>query len=312
MNSTLFFNNITCIDHAFVDNIGNIVGGSYHPIITVKGKVTEDESVVVDFSSGKKLMKSIIDHDNGEIGLDHKLWIIPGYSACMTKNYSDTHYEIETRNGSRVVLPKTDVHIVSGNFTGSVMQTVATDISSILSQQMSEYEFDVELTQSAFSVTQNPMMFRYSHGLKNSTSYGCKNIAHGHLSFFEITKFGNDYREDCDDCKTGLRLIEETLKGINGSMFIMRENIISEDEQWIEFGYEYETPRGKMWAKINRNQQANIIVDSETTIEYLAEFIAKRMMNALLLAKVKEFRVSEGLQKGVVYRLDSDPGNVIF
>lgn len=310
MNSTLFFNNITCIDHAFVDNIGNIVGGSYHPIITVKGKVTEDESVVVDFSSGKKLMKSIIDHDNGEIGLDHKLWIIPGYSACMTKNYSDTHYEIETRNGSRVVLPKTDVHIVSGNFTGSVMQTVATDISSILSQQMSEYEFDVELTQSAFSVTQNPMMFRYSHGLKNSTSYGCKNITHGHLSFFEITKFGNDYREDCDDCKTGLRLIEETLKGINGSMFIMRENIISEDEQWIEFGYE--TPRGKMWAKINRNQQANIIVDSETTIEYLAEFIAKRMMNALLLAKVKEFRVSEGLQKGVVYRLDSDPGNVIF
>ena len=310
MNSTLFFNNITCIDHAFVDNIGNIVGGSYHPIITVKGKVTEDESVVVDFSSGKKQMKSIIDHDNGEIGLDHKLWIIPGYSACMTKNYSDTHYEIETRNGSRVVLPKTDVHIVSGNFTGSVMQTVATDISSILSQQMTEYEFDVELTQIPFSVTQNPMMFRYSHGLKNSTSYGCKNIAHGHLSFFEITKFGNDYREDCDDCKTGLRLIEETLKGINGSMFIMRENIISEDEQWIEFGYE--TPRGKMWAKINRNQQANIIVDSETTIEYLAEFIAKRMMNALLLAKVKEFRVSEGLQKGVVYRLDSDPGNVIF
>lgn len=310
MNSTLFFNNITCIDHAFVDNIGNIVGGSYHPIITVKGKVTEDESVVVDFSSGKKLMKSIIDHDNGEIGLDHKLWIIPGYSACMTKNYSDTHYEIETRNGSRVVLPKTDVHIVNGNFTGSVMQTVATDISSILSQQMSEYEFDVELTQIPFSVTQNPMMFRYSHGLKNSTSYGCKNIAHGHLSFFEITKFGNDYREDCDDCKTGLRLVEETLKGINGSMFIMRENIISEDEQWIEFGYE--TPRRKMWAKINRNQQANIIVDSETTIEYLAEFIAKRMMNALLLAKVKEFRVSEGLQKGVVYRLDSDPGNVIF
>lgn len=310
MNSTLFFNNITCIDHAFVDNIGNIVGGSYHPIITVKGKVTEDESVVVDFSSGKKLMKSIIDHDNGEIGLDHKLWIIPGYSACMTKNYSDTHYEIETRNGSRVVLPKTDVHIVNGNFTGSVMQTVATDISNILSQQMSEYEFDVELTQIPFSVTQNPMMFRYSHGLKNSTSYGCKNIAHGHLSFFEITKFGNDYREDCDDCKTGLRLVEETLKGINGSMFIMRENIISEDEQWIEFGYE--TPRRKMWAKINRNQQANIIVDSETTIEYLAEFIAKRMMNALLLAKVKEFRVSEGLQKGVVYRLDSDPGNVIF
>jgi hypothetical protein len=62
----------------------------------------------------------------------------------------------------------------------------------------------------------------------------------------------------------------------------------------------------------NRNEQANMIVDSETTIEYLAEFIAKRMINALLLAEVKEFRISEGLQKGVVYQLDSDPGNVIF
>nr|DAS03721.1 MAG TPA: 6-pyruvoyl tetrahydropterin synthase [Caudoviricetes sp.] len=67
-----------------------------------------------------------------------------------------------------------------------------------------------------------------------------------------------------------------------------------------------------MWARINRNEQANIIVPTETTIEYLAEFVAHRMMSALLLAKVREFRISEGLQKGVVYRLDTDPGNVIF
>lgn len=310
MNSELFFNNITCIDHAFIDNMGAVVGGSYHPIITVKGKVTEDESVVVDFSTGKKQMKAVIDHNDGKIGLDHKLWVIPGYSACMVKNHSDTHFEIETQNGSRLILPKTDVHVVSGNFDGSVMNTVARDIASILGVQMPEYEFDVQLTQVPFSLTQNPMMFRYTHGLKNSSSYGCKNIAHGHLSFFEVTKFGNDYREDCSDCQTGMRLIEDTLRGINNSMFIMRDNIISEDQEWIEFGYE--TPRGKMWARINRNLQPSIIVDSETTIEYLAEFVASRMMSALLLAKVKEFRISEGLQKGVVYRVNEDQGNVIF
>lgn len=310
MNSTLFFNNITCIDHAFVDNLGNIVGGSFHPIITVKGKVTDDESVVVDFSSGKKAMKAVIDHNDGKIGLDHKLWIIPGYSACMVKNYSDTHYEIETRNGSVLRLPKTDVHTVSVNFDGSIANTVGRDIAAILSEQMPSFEFDVVLTQQPFAITDSPIMFRYSHGLKNSTSYGCKNIAHGHLSFFEITERGNDWRADCDDCKTGDRIIRDTLNGINGSMFIMQDNIVSQDDNWIEFAYE--TPRGQMWARINRNEQANIIVPTETTIEYLAEFVAGRLMSALLLAKVREFRISEGLQKGVVYRLDTDPGNVIF
>lgn len=303
--TTLFFNNLTCIDHALVDNNGNIVGGSYHCNVEVTGAITDDESVVVDFSAGKKQMKAIIDHADGKIGLDHKLWIIPGYSACMLKNTSDTHCEVETKNGTRIILPHTDVHVVNTNFDTSIKETVAQDIANILADKMPQYSFAVQLTQTAFTMTDDAILFRYTHGLKDSTSYGCKNIAHGHLSFFEVTRYGNDYRQDCEDCKTGRRLIQQSIESISGSMFIKRENILFEGDKWIEYGYN--TQRGYMWVKIDKNRQPHVIIDTETTVEYLAQYFAKNMMSALLLAKVKEFRISEGLQKGVTYRIDSDP-----
>ena len=312
MKSKLFFNHSTCIDHAFIDNQGLVMGGSYHPVITVAGRVTEDENVVVDFSSGKKRLKAIIDHDDGKIGFDHKLWVIPGYSACSIGNYSDTHFEITTGIGTIIRLPKTDVHVVGVNYNGSIASTVAEDMKIILERELNgEFEIDVTLTQMPFSITENPLMFRYSHGLKSSTSYGCKNIAHGHLSFLEVTKRKPEYRTDCQDCQIGDRLIKEWIAIINESMFIMRENII--DDNGTEITVRYDTPRGEMYMKINRNHQPHVITETETTIEHLAAFIEKRLMNAFILAKVEEFRVSEGLQKGVVYRVsDIDDSAVIF
>jgi uncharacterized FlaG/YvyC family protein len=105
-------------------------------------------------------------------------------------------------------------------------------------------------------------------------------------------------------------LLQDGFRALNGTMFIMRDNIVAETENHIEF--RYDTPRGEMYAKINKHEQSNVILDTETTIEYLAEFVKTRFMNALLLAKVDEFRISEGLQKGVVVNVLDDDGTSIF
>lgn len=313
MKSKLFLNYPTCIDHAIIDNTGKILGGSYHPIITVEGKVTSDENVVVDFSSCKGTLKKIIDNPDGSIGFDHKLWIIPGYSACMTKNYDDTHYEIETHIGTIIRLPKTDVHVCQANFNGSLSQTISTDMERVLTEQThGEFEISVKLTESLFAMTTNPYLFRYAHGLKDSTSYGCKNIAHGHLSYLEITERHPEYRQDCQDCQMGENLIENGMRALNGVVFINRANVVDESNERITI--QYATPRGDMYMSIDRNNQPNVILETETTAEFLAEFVCKRLLNAFMLAKVKEFRISEGLQKGVVYLVPSpdDSETILF
>lgn len=314
MKTRLFFAYPTCVDHAYIDNQGLIIGGSYHPIIEVIGEVDEHESVVIDFSSGKKRMKQIIDEADGRIGFDHKLWIIPGLSACQIQNLSDTHYRIETACGNEIILPKTDVHIVQRNFDRTVQITMAAEMADVLKREMPEFDFEVKLTEVPFttSTDDEPLtaLFRYAHGLKDSTSYGCKNIAHGHLSFFEITERRNDYREECEDCQLGNKLIKDGMRNLNNIVFINKANIISEDDNLIHIGYD--TPRGRMDMTVNKNVQPYAVLDTESTIEYLAEFIFKRFANAMLLAKVKAFRVSEGLQKGVTFRVAEQWDNIIF
>lgn len=315
MVSELFFNYPTCIDHAFIDNNGRVIGGSYHPIITVQGKVDYEENVVIDFSEGKKLLKEVID-DPSENGYDHKLWFIENYSAGVLKNYSDTHWEIQTIIGTVIRIPKVDVKVIKFNpelkDEISLMKIVENDIEETFKKHGYFCEFDVKvkLTQILFSTSDKVNTFRYTHGLKDSTSEGCKNIAHGHLSFFEITKFNEYYRDDCSDCKLGLKLIEDGIKNIDGVVFVYKDNIIERDTNKLTLSYD--TPRGAMYMSLNPNLQPVIETYTETTIENLGVYLRSTLMNALYLAKVSEFRISEGLQKGVVMKVPSLDDNVLI
>ena len=49
--ASLFFRNVSVVDHGYIDELGRVIGGSYFPNVTVSGKVTEDENVVIDYFS---------------------------------------------------------------------------------------------------------------------------------------------------------------------------------------------------------------------------------------------------------------------
>ncbi len=312
MYSELFFNYPTCIDHSFIDANGRLVGGSYHPIITVTGKVDPEENVVIDFSTCKKQIKDIIDDPND--GYDHKLWFIENYSGAVLKNHSDTHWEIQTIIGTIIRLPKTDVKIIKYDNELkdeiSLIRIVENDMMKHFNhEKMVDFVVTVKLTQILFSTGSTVHTFRYTHGLKNSTSYGCKNIAHGHLSFFEITKYNEYYRDDCSDCKLGKKLIDDTIKNIDCTVFVFSDNIVERDGEKITL--KYTTQRGEMFMKMDTNLQPVIEMTEETTIENIAVHMKKLLMNALLLAKVSEFRISEGLQKGAVVHVEGIDDNVL-
>lgn len=301
INSTLFFNDFTCIDHAIINDKGDIVGGSFHPVVEVSGNVTDDESVVVDFSSGKARMKGVI--DDAFIGLDHHLVVIDGYSDCTI----EYNVMLGGARHTRIVTSKLDITvpycdvIVIENVNDDVKASFENYIEYLLSTNMSEFKFKCTLNQRPHLFNPDnkiqPIMFRYVHGLKNSTSYGCKNIAHGHLSFFEITE--SQYRKSCNDCQRGIANIREWFEKLGYNlMFVNAENVVSRNGRMITIMYQ--TGRGMMRIEIKDPGYRYIELGSETTIEHLAEFIKHEIMGDLMLAKVRQFRISEGLQKGVV------------
>lgn len=327
MRTTLFFENITCVDHAFISRNGDIVGGSYHLSVLLTGDVTKDEHVVVDFSKGKRIIKELIDNADPNIGFDHKLWVIRNHSKVNSMSEVNTRsidsylaQEVQAYTENRrinietpkvkVELPEIDVRFMRPETDHySVIAIAELEMKLMLERELPRYfdnaniKVNVKLNTTPFK-TGEGYMFRYVHGLKDSTSFGCKNIAHGHLSFFEYAEVLPDYRADCEDCQFGRSKIEEYFERLNNTILINSENAVVGDNM---VDITYPTPRGDMTMLIDKHchdPAKYAIFDSETTIEYIAERAYRELYPWLVMSKTKAFKISEGLQKGVYIEVD--------
>jgi len=286
--SSMFLRNVTCIDHALVDGYGKIEGGSYHQEIIVSGEVDDTEQVVVDFSKVKKQIKSII--DDKENGYDHKLWIIEGYSRC-TYEVFESLIRIKSEHFT-LDAPKNAVKIIPGimflDATSSVEGFMQQELENGLNQlnNTSCIRVKLSLNEDCFS-SANPCMFTYYHGLKNSSSWGCNNIAHGHTSFLEIKGEG------------GKRLTEvENVVAyyLDGAMLYFKENETSKGV------LEYITPRGYFKLEVSDDVK-KIEMNTETTIENIVEHVCEKFKPVLEYYGAETVFISEGLQKGALKNL---------
>lgn len=278
--STMFLTSVTCIDHAYIDQYGHVVGGSFSPDFWVFGDVDPQEQVVIDFSQCKKQIKEAI--DNVKDGYDHKLWFIPGFSQG--------EYVIE--NG-RVTITTQALTIEGPEDMVRVFKTANTyndfdqELSAHLLTKIPKVGITIGLDPSKQFTIPNrmtPSFFRYSHGLKSSTSYGCKNIAHGHLSYIAI-----------DSKRPGAFILQEKIaKLLDKSMFVFKENI---KDNVIE----YNCARGHFKITINTNvfnPQPICIMTSETTIENIVEEIHNMYKDSFREEEVYSLYISEGVHKG--------------
>lgn len=284
MRSSIFLSDLSVVDHAHIDKHGRIIGGSYNPGFMVSGEVDDTESVVVDFSTIKKDLKFHIDKHIDDIelnGFDHKLWIIDGYSDC----------EYTQRDGNITITTPAFV----GTFPIDAIKLIYKPSDELFTDKFIGDRFaehlekclaplypNVNLTVTCNNSTNVHLMdremplaiFNYSHGLKDSTSYGCQNLGHGHKSFIQHT-----------DINTAWMVASE----LNNAVFINKDNIISDDSDIISI--EYTTPRGYFKGAYCKILNHVIVLNTETTIEYIAEYVANRF-------GVSDFYISEGLSKG--------------
>lgn len=306
--------NVTVIDHAYIDDKGNVVGGSFHGSFIVSGKMDPIEKVVVDFSTIKKDLKHWI--DNKECGFDHKLWVIEGWSkvdSIITSFDEDNNEQLKITTPNVVLsVPQSaikhikDVPIIAPGYTTEYISAAITMfLHHNLRPIYPDAELVVETYLSRLCETFNPLelngtapiYFRYSHGLKDSTSWGCQNIAHGHLSFI-VAHFVEHELTDVQLMRLmcALRGIASDLDNV---VFVNADNIVTSDDDSIQL--EYTTERGTFTAKYKNHKV--IVLKTETTIEYIVEYVKQSYGSLLLDAGVVKLTVSEGLSKGAVIDL---------
>lgn len=308
--STLFLNKISVIDHALIDQEGIIKGGSYNLSVKVSGEVKGEEQVVVDFSKLKSSIKQLI--DSNERGYDHKLWFIREYSKGEV-SISEEGVSIETPS-CRMNIPENAIKIFYTEYScGSLIQTIEVELEFYLNYYLNvlypniNIKVGVELDEEFYTPKSTNkiielMEFRYIHGLRNSSSWGCQNIGHGHLSFL-----GTEY--DANESTANfnwdiLHELEDVFREKN-NVFIFDENLYAAefDVNRISTFNEYtsifyETERGEFFASYKNSCYNIIIMNKETTIENILTWFVEENKEKISTLGIQGIYISEGLQKG--------------
>jgi 6-pyruvoyl-tetrahydropterin synthase len=291
----MFLSDLTVVDHAYIDDRGNVVGGSFNPSFFVTGEIDPVEQVVVDFSAVKKQIKSII--DNKEFGFDHKLWFIVGYSAGTTSISGNT-MEITTPT-TRLVMPTNAVKIFAGREYS--IHRIGVEMGRLVESMLRSMHPGAHITVECVNnvnchvptSVNATALFRYAHGLKESTSWGCKNIAHGHLSYIQLLP----------DSPQARSLANRIAADLDDTIFIYDANIVDGPADCITI--EYTTERGYFRGEYKTDAYKLVVLPTETTVEHLVEYVAAIYGDEPTSVGVTMVLVSEGLSKGACITLSA-------
>lgn len=324
--STMFLNEMTIVDHAFIDTQANIVGGSFNPSFLVSGKIDPVEKVVVDFSTIKKRVKAMIDDD--DLGFDHKCWVIEGFSSCRVlvdgKEVTDyalldsNHFSHEApteviTHHAHIKAPKNAFKFIK-RFEGSEnysIENAGVWFAEYLNELFAEEGITVVCKNTVNAHTyldrdrHDIGYFSYVHGLKDSTSWGCQNIAHGHLSFLQIDSDSTFEDEQY--------LVRRIARELDYTVFVNKVNHVQEssiDDDLMLVAYDSNRGHFETTYRLKdstseaaANKMKIVKLETETTIEFLVEHIKTRYADELVEIGAKGLYVSEGLSKGAYVEL---------
>lgn len=300
--ATMFFDNVTDLDCAVLSG-QDILGRSYRVQAEVTGPVETEEQVVIDFSACKKEMKRLI--DDVELGFDHK------FIACTAEDFdgafdkkpngverSYISTESFSATGDPVMFQLIDSESNQGIETSlriAIEELLSVGLAKLVDLDIGEIDVSVTLVP-CLSITagQFRLPFNYVHGLKNSTSFGCQNIIHGHSSFIEAFD-GNGFPI------TLTKLIEIFDIPFDANYIVTtKDNLVDSDDGITRIEYE---SKGRGTFKLETTQDTWVLDYPDTTVENLASYIAVKNLSSLRAAGVSKIRVSEGLSKGAVVDL---------
>ena len=313
--NTIVINDLTCLDCALLfTNKGEpyIMGASYMVNAEVTGNL-DNTGVVADFSDCKKSIKAKID-DSASLsfnidtkeplynvsGLDHRLIIykgikkqleLAGYTFSVTEDNLVLRHE--KTNTEYLNVPINAVAFV-------------TDIREAIERRSSTDTYSVKATISGnHTVMYNESLgtslyIQYAHGLPKSTSYGCKNLVHGHTSMI-----GSSSKLASSELSRALGIRHATDKQLLKPIYVVNRDYIQyEDATHIIVGYSIE--RGSFSYRIDKDIYSIWILDCETTCENILDYLGEKLKESDVYnsqLRGTKLYISEGLTKGAIKTL---------
>ncbi|MBS4634961.1 6-carboxytetrahydropterin synthase [Aeromonas caviae] len=289
----LFVRDLTVIDSSYLCERRGMVGESWLVDIEMSGELNE-MSMLLDFGRVKKLIKSIIDEE-----VDHKLLVpteCPLVHVHALENDESTvdllrpgraiHLRCPAQGFAFIPAPQVDKESVTRYLLGVLAKRLPgniKDLSLTLRQERIEGAF-----------------YHYSHGLKKHDG-NCQRIAHGHRSPVEILVNGErdeelefNWAERWADIYLGT---EEDRVALGELVLSERAEASLKEGNAHYIGFKYVAPQGLFQLAMPAAEVE--MIDTDTTIELLAHYIAREVKKQVGDKFVK-IVAYEGVGKGAI------------
>lgn len=272
----LFVDQLTNADFSYLHPERGMLGETWLASIQLEGQL-DDQSMVCDFGRVKKQVRTFLDDR-----IDHCL-LVPIRSPNLSWTEQDGQIKLEWRFGDtqlRCRSPKSAIALIDAD------QITPASVARWCEQELRHAFGDgvAKLTMAFEEEAIDGAFYHYSHGLKKHDG-NCQRIAHGHRSRIHI------WRNGVKD--SGL---EQNWADRWRDIYIgTRADIIGQPDPLIDF--RYQAQQGDFFLSMPARQC--YLVDSDTTVECLAEHIATALAEENPGDNIR-VQAYEGINKGAI------------
>lgn len=298
MSLSLFYNQLTVLDYAYLDPKLGPKGDSLYVNVELIGQTTE-EGVVFDFSYAKKAIKEIIDNI-----CDHRLVVTHNSLQACTDGTYELFYSFNEKEIWYKGPEQSYCVIPFDNFS---YDNLAEHLSIEVHKKMPSNVAQTIITLEQVQYPEDQATYSYTHGLKDH--YGnCQRLIHGHHNPIHV------YTDNKRNKELEKYLATELFN--NNIHLCYWDNVVNKDEIVQIFNNEkpegrinsakfihikYKAIQGIFESKLPLSEV--YIMPIESTVEniafYFANFLSKTF-NQFATIKLKAF---EGLAKGSIFYL---------
>lgn len=290
-NMQLFVNDLTVIDFSYLCPKRGVVGESWIVDVLLSGDLNA-ESMVLDFGIVKKQIKAIIDD-----AVDHKL-VLPmqdSHLSVTTSGREDHLYVDFTIPNAEIYLQSPSEAFAQLNTAEITEDSVTRYLEIVIKQQLPQNVQGISLKLRPEVI--DGSYYHYTHGLKKHDG-NCQRIAHGHRSKITIFKDDSPAPELEEQWSERWRdiYIASDVDSIEKAE-VELSNFAKENMKPDHQFFSYYAPQGRFDIAVReRNLE---VVDCDSTVELLADFIARQLKQVEpdSIIKVVAF---EGVGKGAI------------
>jgi len=288
----LFVNDLTVIDFSYLCIERGIVGESWVVDVFLDGSLN-DQNMVLDFGIVKKQIKAIIDD-----AVDHKL-LLPMQESALKVTPSEyhnnhEHLDFNSKRG-HYFLQSPQCAFAKIASSAITIDAVTEHLQNIILKELPSNVAGLKITLRPENI--DGFYYHYSHGLKKHDG-NCQRIAHGHRS--KITIFQNNLRSIKLEKMWCERWRDIYIASTDDA--VTRENIqlssTAKEKLSDEHDYfSYMAPQGRF--DIALPKKVVEIVDCDSTVELLADYIARQLKQQFPQDNFKVIAY-EGVGKGAI------------